>query len=199
MEFPVERLWVIWNICLKSMEGSGISTSLRRNTARRTGGLPLLGSWTSEMLRMPWTPWMEECMMEESYVCKWLNMTGMKARGNIEGEEVGLGLDPDPGAGEEDRGLEVDPSQGEGPGQDPDLEGDQDPILEILMESQKVDQGASRDQKVGQEARKGQKVDLRARAEKRRGAILSQVPDPDPNPDPEIEKRLFEHIGISLN
>merc|ERR1712179_588560 len=144
---------------------------------------PLLGSWTSEMLRMPWTPWMEECMMEESYVCKWLNMTGMKARGNIEGEEVGLGLDPDPGAGEEDR----------------DLEGDQDPILEILMESQKVDQGASRDQKVGQEARKGQKVDLRARAEKRRGAILSQVPDPDPNPDPEIEKRLFEHIGISLN
>merc|ERR1719315_1016335 len=127
--------------------------------------------------------------MEESYVCKWLNMTGMKARGNIEGEEVGLGLDPDPGAGEEDRGLEVDPSQGEGPGQDPDLEGDQDPILEILMESQKVDQGASKDQK----------VDLRARAEKRRGAILSQVPDPDPNPDPEIEKRLFEHNGISLN
>merc|ERR1712179_423274 len=141
----------------------------------------------------PWTPWMEECMMEESYVCKWLNMTGMKARGNIEGEEVGLGLDTDPGAGEEDRGLEEDP------GQDPDLEGDQDPILEILMESQKADQGASRDQKVGQEARKGQKVDLRARAEKRRGAILSQVPDPDPNPDPEIEKRLFEHIGISLN
>merc|ERR1712179_806409 len=115
----------------------------------------------------PWTPWMEECMGEESYVCKWLNMGGMKARGNIEGEEVGLGLDTDPGAGEEDRGLEVDPSQGEGPGQDPDLEGDQDPILEILMESQKAD--------------------LRARAEKRRGAILSQVPDPDPNPDPEIE------------
>lgn len=123
----------------------------------------------------------------------------MKARGNIEGEEVGLGLDPDPGAGEEDRGLEVDPSQGEDPGQDPDLEEDQDPILEILMESQKVDQGASKDPKVGPGARKDQKVDLRARAEKRRGAILSQVPDPDPNPDPEIEKRLFEHNGISLN
>merc|ERR1719402_1576396 len=118
--------------------------------------------------------------MEESCVCKWLNMTGMKARGNIEGEEVGQGLDLDPGAGEEDRGLEVDPSQGEGPGQDPDLEGDQDPI-------------------VGPGARKDQKVDLRARAEKRKGAILSQVPDPDPNPDPEIEKRLFEHNGISLN
>merc|ERR1712083_716537 len=136
-----------------------------------------------EMLRMPWTLWMEECTMEESCVCKWLNMIGMKARGNIEGEEVGQGLDLDPGAGEEDR------SQGEDPGQDPDLEEDQDPILEILMESQKVDQGAS----------KGQKADprARARAEKRRGAILSQVLDL--NPDPEIKKRLFEHIGISLN
>jgi len=121
----------------------------------------------------------------------------MKARGNIEGEEVGQGLDLDPGAGEEDRGLEVDPSQGEDPGQDPDLEEDQDPILEILMESQKVDQGASKDQKVGLGARKGRKADPRARAEKRRGAILSQVLDL--NPDPEIEKRLFEHIGISLN
>jgi len=185
------------------MEGLGISTSPRRNTVRRTGGLPLLGSWTSEMRRMPWTPWMEECTMEESYVCKWLNMTGMKARGNIEGEEAGQGLDP--GAGEEDRGLEVDLSRGEGPGQDPDLEGDQDPILVNLMESQKVDQGASKDQKVDQEAskdqkvglgaRKGRKVDLRAKAEIRRGAILSQVLDP--NPDPEIKKRLFEHIGIS--
>jgi len=199
MEFPVERLWVIWNIFLKSMEGLGISISLRRNTARRTGGLPSSGFWTSEMLRMPWTLWMEECTMEESCVCKWLNMTGMKARGNIEGEEVGQGLDLDPGAGEEDRGLEVDPSQGEDPGQDPDLEEDQDPILEILMESQKVDQGASKDQKVGLGARKGRKADprVRARAEKRRGAILSQVLDL--NPDPEIEKRLFEHIGISLN
>ena len=37
------------------MEGSGISTSLRRNTARRTGGLPLLGSWTSKLFnRIGW-------------------------------------------------------------------------------------------------------------------------------------------------
>lgn len=186
MEFPVEQLWEIWNTFLKSMEGSGISTSPRRSTARRTGGLPLSGFWTSEMPRMLWTLWMEECTMEESCGCKWRNMTGMKARGNIEGEEVGQGLDPDPGAGEEDRGLEVDPSRGGGPGQDPDLEGDQGPILVILMESQKVDQEASKDQKVGLGARKGRKVDLRARAEKRRGAILSQVLDP--NPDPEIEK-----------
>merc|ERR1719513_523197 len=129
--------------------------------------------------------------MEESYVCKWLNMTEMKARGKIEEEEVGQGPDPDPEAGEEDRGLGAGPSQGEGLDQDPDPEGDPDPIHEIPMESLKVDQGAS----------KGQKVDpgAKARAEKRRGAALSQVLDPNPNPDPAIEKRLFEHIGISLN
>ena len=139
--------------------------------------------------------------MEESYVCKWLNMTEMKARGNIEEEEVGQGPDPDPEAGEEDRGLGAGPSQGEGLDQDPDPEGDPDLIHEIPMESLKVDQGASKGQKVGQGARIGLKVDPRAkaRAEKRRGAALSQVLDPNPNPDPAIEKRLFEHIGISLN
>jgi len=186
---------------LKSMEESGISIFLRRNTARRTGGLPLSGSLTSEMLRMQWIPWMGECTMEESYVCKWLNMTEMKARGNLEEEEVGQGPDPDPEAGEEDRGPGAGPSQGEGLDQDPDPEGDPDPIHEIPMESLKVDQGASKGQKVGQGARIGLKVDPRAkaRAEKRRGAALSQVLDPNPNPDPAIEKRLFEHIGISLN
>ena len=121
--------------------------------------------------------------------------------GNIEEEEVGQGPDPDPEAGEEDRGLGAGPSQGEGLDQDPDPEGDPDPIHEIPMESLKVDQGASKGQKVGQGARIGLKVDPRAkaRAEKRRGAALSQVLDPNPNPDPAIEKRLFEHIGISLN
>jgi len=54
MEFPVALLWGIWSISLKSMEGLGIFTSLRRNIARRTEDLLSSDSWTNVMLKMPW-------------------------------------------------------------------------------------------------------------------------------------------------
>merc|ERR1712130_785182 len=106
------------------------------------------------------------CMTEESCVCRWPSMTEMKARENIEGAEVGRGPDLDQEAGGEDQDQGVDQGQG----------GDQDPIPEILMKSLKVAPGAS----------KGLKVD--PRTERKRRAVLSQVPDLNLNPDPVIEK-----------
>jgi len=119
---------------------------------------------------------MEGCMTEESCVCRWPSMTEMKARENIEGAEVGRGPDLDQEAGGEDQDQGVDQGQGEGLDLDPDPEGDQDPTPEILMKSLKVAPGAS----------KGLKVD--PRTERKRRAVLSQVPDLNLNPDPVIEK-----------
>jgi len=111
-------------------------------------------------------------------------MIGMKARGSTEGEEADLGLGHDLEAGGGGPDLKVDLDQGEDLDPDPDP-GGQDPILVILTKSQKVAQGASKDLKVD------------PRAEIKREAVRSLVPDRNPDQDLVIDiKGCLNTLGF---